>query len=239
VCSIENLTFGYDHPNDCVESKKSKSKSKSDKCITGKLFENFSFSIRGQNKIAIVGDNGVGKTTLLKLIDNQLKPTNDNCIIDRHPNLKIGYYSQHFEEHLPLDLTGIEYLKTLDSNINLTQAHRTLSLFGLEPKDHKTPIKQLSGGQKARVMLSSFEVSKPHLLLLDEPSNHLDCVALGSLVEALNNYDGAVILVSHNFDLIMESQCTIYVLSKNKLEKFRGSYEDYCQDIVEENDLQI
>ena len=150
--------------------------------------------------------------------------------------MKIGYYSQHFEEHLPLHLNGIDYLKTLDSNIDLTQAHRILSLFGLESKNHKTLMKQLSGGQKARVMLSSFEVSKPHLLLLDEPSNHLDCVALESLVDALNNYKGAMILVSHNFDLIMESHCTIYVLSQNKLEKFQGNYDDYCQSIVEEND---
>lgn len=248
IYSIKNLTFGYDHPDNSNNSndsnnsnnvntisKKSKSKLdkiiQSDKCSTGKLFDNFSFNIHGQNKIAIVGDNGVGKTTLLKLIDGQLKPMNDNCIVDIYPNLKIGYYSQHFEEHLPLDLNGIEYLKTLDGNINLTQAHRTLSLFGLESKDHKTPMKQLSGGQKARIMLSSFEVSKPHLLLLDEPSNHLDCVALDSLIEALNNYQGAIILVSHNFDLIVESHCMIYVLNRNKLERFQGSYEDYCQNI--------
>ena len=182
--------------------------------------------------MAIVGKNGVGKSTILKLIVGELVPVS-GCII-KSPVLRIGYYNQHFEESMPFDLNGVQYLMALNNDIDLTQAHKYLSLFGLEPVHHNIIIGTLSGGQKARVKFASFGVIKPHLLILDEPSNHLDIVAIESLVCALNNFEGAILLVTHNFDIITKLNSELWVVENGHMEKYIQDYDDYVQEICDE-----
>lgn len=198
------------------------------------IFSDINLEITTGSIMAIVGKNGVGKSTLLKLIVGDLVPTSG--IIIRSNVLRIGYYNQHFESSLPMDLTGIEYLMQLNNEINLTLAHKYLSLFGLEPINHNVKISILSGGQKARVKFASFGVSKPHLLILDEPSNHLDIDTITSLIYALSNFKGAIILVSHNFDIITNIKSELWTIADGKLDKYNGDYCDYVDQIQEEID---
>lgn len=174
------------------------------------MFNNIDFEITQTRRIAIVGKNGVGKSTFLKLLLKDIEPISGQ--VYHNPVVKIGYYNQHFEEDMPMDITSIEYLMSLNNNVSLEQSHEYLSLFGLDPKHRKVKICELSGGQKARVKFASFGVIKPHVLILDEPSNHLDIVALNSLIEAINSYTGAIILVSHNFDLITKINSELLII---------------------------
>lgn len=199
-----------------------------------KLFKKVFLDIQMNSRIAIVGKNGVGKSTLLKIIIGEIPPVRGQ--IDRSPVLRIGYYNQHFEESMPFDMDGVQYLMDLNKDIDLTLAHKYLSLFGLEPVQHTVKIGMLSGGQKARVKFASFGVTKPHLLVLDEPTNHLDIVAIESLINALNNFTGAVVLVTHNFDVITRLNSELWVIEDNKFYRFEQDYDEYIGKVYREYD---
>lgn len=194
------------------------------------IFRNLNLEINSTSRIAIVGKNGVGKSTLLKLINAEIKPISGGIIMS--PNIRIGYYNQHFEESLPFDVSAVQYLMELNNEIDITTAHKFLSMFGLEPPYHKINIRQLSGGQKARVKLSSFGVIKPHLLMLDEPTNHLDIVAIASLINALNDFVGAIIVITHNFDVITSMNAELWLIENGDFYKYTDGYETYISSIM-------
>ena len=110
-------------------------------------------------------------------------------------NMRIGYYNQHFIDYMPLDKNAVDYIQSISVLENNTEQHARmlLGIIGLRGDVHKLPIKSLSGGQKARVAFVALQVQSPHVLFLDEPTNHLDIEAIDGLIEAINNYDGAVI----------------------------------------------
>lgn len=193
------------------------------------ILSDINLNIHANTRIAIVGPNGAGKSTFLKLLVKDLIPSTGQIITC--PVLRIGYYSQHFIEQMPFDLNGVEYLASLNKDIDLTMTHKYLHLFGLESDMHKIKIGQLSGGQKARVKLASFGVTKPHLLILDEPTNHLDIVAIESLVNALNNFSGAIILVTHNYDVITRLNCELLVVNNGLMKKYNNTYQKYVNEI--------
>ena len=207
--SLNNIMFGYEKP----------------------IYYNMTFDISATSRIAIVGKNGIGKSTLLKLINGDIVPSSGE--VYKASNLRIGYYNQHFEESMPYTIDGIKYLNDLNSEIDITTARKYLSMFGLEPQYHKTNLGLLSGGQKARVKFSSFGVSKPHLLMLDEPTNHLDIVAIESLINALNNFNGAILLVTHNFDLITRLNAELWVVDNGSLYKYQGDYKQYIEELLQ------
>lgn len=149
-------------------------------------------------------------------------------------NLKIGYYGQHFEESLPNEQKPTEYLCAMNREVSIEQSHKYLSLFGLEPLYHSTKISALSGGQKARVKLASLGIMKPHCLILDEPTNHLDITTIQSLIMALNYYVGAIILVTHNFDVITSLKSELWCIENNTIHKNEHSYDEYIQQIMDE-----
>ncbi len=205
--TVENVSFGY----------------------AEMILENISWNIEYGSRIAIVGNNGVGKSTLFKLLVSDIIPTNGTII--RDDRLKIGYYGQHFQDTLPLDRNPLQYLMDLNSELSPQDAHKYLGMFGLESCHHSTIIELLSGGQKARVKLASFGVIRPHVLLLDEPSNHLDIITVESLITALNNFEGTVILITHNFDFLVRLNCELWVIDNKKLFPYNGSYDNYAQEI--------
>uniref|UniRef100_A0A6C0LUM0 ABC transporter domain-containing protein n=1 Tax=viral metagenome TaxID=1070528 RepID=A0A6C0LUM0_9ZZZZ len=207
---MENISFNYDNKS--------------------KILRDLNLEINPGVRMSIVGKNGIGKSTLLKLICGEILPTKGEII--RSSVLRIGYYNQHFENSMPLDMTPFEYLMDLNKEIDLTTSHKYLSMFGLEPSNHSTKIGKLSGGQKARVKFASFGIIRPHILLLDEPSNHLDISTLSILIDGLNDYKGAIILITHNFDLITKLNSELWVISDGKFEKYKSNYDNYIHSIM-------
>ena len=183
-------------------------------------------------RMTIVGSNGNGKTTVMNLLIGILEPTKGE--IKRHSALNIGYYNQHFVDTLPLDMTPLMYLKELDNELTEQDCHKYLGTIGLESYAHKLHINSLSGGQKARVVLASIQLQQPHLLFLDEPTNHLDIESVDALIDGINNFDGGVIVISHDMELITRTSCELWVCEDGYVKKFGGDYDDYYQYVINE-----
>ncbi|CAA0831491.1 ABC transporter F family member 4 [Striga hermonthica] len=192
-------------------------------------------------RVAIVGPNGAGKSTLLNLLAGDLEPTEGE--VRRSQKLRIGRYSQHFVDLLTMDETPVQYLLRLhpdQEGLSKQEAVRAkLGKFGLPSHNHLTPIAKLSGGQKSRVVFTSISMSKPHILLLDEPTNHLDMQSIDALADALDEFTGGVVLVSHDSRLISrvcenEEKSEIWVVENGTVEAFPGSFEEYKEELVKE-----
>ena len=211
ILTINNMSFSYDGNK--------------------KILNNIDFGMDLDSRITIVGPNGTGKSTFINLLVGNLKPTTGTVF--RNNNLKIAYYNQHFIDVLPMDKNPIEYLQTID-NLHEQEIRKLLGTIGLEGSAHKKKMGTLSGGQKARVVLVSCQMLQPHILVMDEPTNHLDIESINGLIEGINNFEGGVLIVSHDMNLITETDCVLWVCEKNTIKKFDGEYDDYV-DIVLEN----
>lgn len=192
-------------------------------------------------RVAIVGPNGAGKSTLLNLLAGDLVPTEGE--VRRSQKLRIGRYSQHFVDLLTMDETPVQYLLRLhpeQEGFSKQEAVRAkLGKFGLPSHNHLTPIMKLSGGQKARVVFTSISMSKPHILLLDEPTNHLDMQSIDALADALDEFTGGVVLVSHDSRLISrvcddEEKSEIWVVEDGTVKSFPGTFEEYKEELQRE-----
>ncbi|KEH21811.1 putative adenosinetriphosphatase [Medicago truncatula] len=192
-------------------------------------------------RVAIVGPNGAGKSTLLNLLAGDLVPSEGE--VRRSQKLRIGRYSQHFVDLLTMDETPVQYLLRLhpdQEGLSKQEAVRAkLGKYGLPSHNHLTPIVKLSGGQKARVVFTSISMSRPHILLLDEPTNHLDMQSIDALADALDEFTGGVVLVSHDSRLISrvcddEERSQIWVVEDGTVRNFPGTFEDYKDDLLKE-----
>ncbi|KAF8091135.1 hypothetical protein N665_0452s0006 [Sinapis alba] len=192
-------------------------------------------------RVAIVGPNGAGKSTLLNLLAGDLVPSEGE--VRRSQKLRIGRYSQHFVDLLTMGETPVHYLLRLhpdQEGFSKQEAVRAkLGKFGLPSHNHLTPIAKLSGGQKARVVFTSISMSKPHILLLDEPTNHLDMQSIDALADALEEFSGGVVLVSHDSRLISrvcedDEKSQIWVVEDGTVSFFDGTFEEYKEDLQRE-----
>ncbi|KAH9608112.1 hypothetical protein KSS87_018668 [Heliosperma pusillum] len=192
-------------------------------------------------RVAIVGPNGAGKSTLLNLLAGDLSPAEGE--VRRSQKLRIGRYSQHFVDLLTMNENAVQYLLRLhpdQEGMSKQEAVRAkLGRFGLPSHNHLTPIAKLSGGQKARVVFTSIAMSKPHILLLDEPTNHLDMQSIDALADALDEFTGGVVLVSHDSRLISrvcddEERSQIWVVDNGTVEFFPGTFEEYKEELQRE-----
>ena len=191
------------------------------------MYEKIDFGVDLDSRIALVGPNGAGKSTLLKLMCKQLSPTRGN--VSSHSHLKIGRYHQHFVDQLDMSKNPIDYLRDKFPDIQMEeeQWRAQIGRFGLTGQLQKQPIDTLSDGQKSRIVFAELAVLNPHLLLLDEPTNHLDMDCIDSLASAINNFDGGLVLVSHDFRLIKQVAKEIWVCDRKKLTRWEGDIQSY------------
>lgn len=195
------------------------------------LFRDVDFGIDMDSRVAIVGPNGVGKSTFLKLLVNELTPMEGE--VRKNHRLKIGRYDQHSGEHLTAEESPSEYLMRL-FNLQYEKARKALGTFGLASHAHTIKNKDLSGGQKARVALAELCLSSPDVLILDEPTNNLDIESIDALAEAISEYKGGVIIVSHDERLIRDTDCTLWVIEEQTINEIDGGFDDYRKELLEE-----
>lgn len=193
------------------------------------VLKNIYESISNDDRIALLGANGNGKSTLIKLIADKLKPMRGD--ITRSPKLRIGYFSQHQTEEMDVDSTPYQEMMTLmrKSNPDITEpkVRAKLGAFGFSKDLADNRIASLSGGEKARLLFAIMSFNSPHLLLLDEPTNHLDIDAREALVQALNNYEGAIVIVSHDPNMVERVADRLWVVRDGECHHFDGDLEDY------------
>ena len=185
-----------------------------------------------QSRVSMVGPNGVGKSTLLSLILGDLNPTAGD--VRRNHRLRIGRYNQHFVDVLPMDKTPVSYLQTKNPDMPYQKIRNHLGKYGFGGHAHEILLRQCSGGQKARVVLSSLALDAPHILVLDEPTNHLDIETIDALAEGLREFEGGVVLVSHDARLICEAGCELWIVDNKTVTRFDGEFDDYREGLLEQ-----
>jgi ATP-binding cassette subfamily F protein 1 len=201
------------------------------------ILNSVNLGIDMNTRATLVGLNGSGKSTLMKLISGEIKPSSGTVWTQN--NLRIGYYNQHFEEQLPMNKSPIEYLieripdNLIEDNREIT-VRSYLGNIKLESSAHNKKINELSGGQKARVALVKLIFQQPHILLLDEPTNHLDIETVEALIKCLKNFNGGILLITHEPELINSLESELWVMDKNtkQILKYLKSYDNYCKEII-------
>ncbi|GGH19365.1 ATP-binding cassette, subfamily F, member 3 [Cribrihabitans marinus] len=177
------------------------------------------------DRIALLGRNGQGKSTLSKLLSDRL-PLMDGKTV-RSRKLRVGYFAQHQVDELHVDETPIEHLRRLRPDEPPAKLRARLGGFGLTAAQAETKVGRLSGGQKARLSLLIATIDAPHMLILDEPTNHLDIESREALVEALTDYTGAVILVSHDMHLLSLVADRLWLVSDGTVTSYDDDLDSY------------
>ena len=195
------------------------------------VLKNINLSISNDSRIALVGANGNGKSTLIKLIAGNLDPMKGSII--KKKNLKIGYFAQHQADELDLEKTGYQVLSEIDPEKPDLFIRGVLGRFGFDKQKSETRIENLSGGEKTRLLFCLMSYHSPDLLLMDEPTNHLDIDSRLSLINSLNEFEGAIILVSHDKDIIEKVAEQILLVKDGQVNLFVDDISDY-EDILKD-----
>ncbi|MCL4065232.1 ATP-binding cassette domain-containing protein [Pseudomonas sp. GX19020] len=189
------------------------------------VLKKLSLRIDQDDRIALLGRNGEGKSTLSKLLAGKLKESGGS--VTRSSKLRIGYFAQHQVDELYIDETPLQHIQRLRPSEHQAKLRARLAGFGLGADQAETAVGRLSGGQKARLSLLLATIDAPHMLILDEPTNHLDIESREALVEALTEYSGAVILVSHDMHLLSLVADRLWLVKGGAVEPYNGDLEDY------------
>jgi len=210
ILGMHNISFGFDGQKP--------------------LFVDTEFGIDMSSRIAIVGPNGVGKSTFLNLLKGILIPKQGE--VRKNHRVHIGSFDQHSGEHLTAEESPTDYLIRL-FDLQYEKARKALGTFGLPSYAHTIKNKDLSGGQKARVAMAELCLSAPDVLILDEPTNNLDIESIDALIEAINDYEGGVVIVTHDERLIREANCQLYVIEEQTINEIDGDFDDYRRELLE------
>ena len=190
------------------------------------LFSNIAFEVKRGEKVAIIGDNGTGKTTILKMINKMLAP--DTGSITLGTNVQIAYYDQEHQV-LHMEKTLFEEIQDTYPTMTNTQIRNMLAAFLFTEDDVFKKIKNLSGGERGRVSLAKLMLSDANFLILDEPTNHLDIDSKEILENAINNFEGTVLYVSHDRFFINKTATRILDLTKHQIVNYVGNYDYYLE----------
>lgn len=198
------------------------------------IYTDLDFGVDLDTRLALVGPNGAGKSTLVKLMVGAVQPTTG--MIRRHHRLRFGWFHQHLAEQLDEDLSAIQYMRKEFPDEGEDEAiRRIIGRYGITGKDQTVPIKQLSDGMKRRISFAWLAQQQPHMLLLDEPTNHLDMETIDALADAINAFEGGMVLVSHDFRLINQVAKEIWVCEKKTVTPWKGdivSYKEHLRQSV-------
>jgi ATP-binding cassette subfamily F protein 3 len=194
------------------------------------VLANLSLRIDPDERIALLGKNGNGKSTFAKLLAGRLNPFSGSLV--RAPKLICGYFAQHQLDELDGGLSPLDVLGRLRPKLSERELRTRLGGFGLSGDKALTKIGELSGGERARLTLALATLDAPNLLILDEPTNHLDIDAREQLLAALNDFDGAVVLVSHDRRLLEATVDRLLLVADGTIRGFDGDLEDYRKDVL-------
>ncbi|HSQ78399.1 MAG TPA: ABC-F family ATP-binding cassette domain-containing protein, partial [Nitrospirota bacterium] len=210
MMTVEDLSFGFsgDSP---------------------KLIDGLSFGVGKKDRIAVIGKNGKGKTTLLNLLAGEMSPTSGD--VKLHPNTKIAYFGQTNINRLRPEKTALQEVMDAHPDYAQGESRAICGLMMFEGDNALKKVSVLSGGERSRVLLGKLLVSPANLLMLDEPTNHLDMESIDSLIEAIEVFDGAVIIVTHS-ELILEAVATkLIVYDNDSVSVFEGTYLDFLDRV--------
>jgi ATP-binding cassette subfamily F protein 3 len=182
------------------------------------------------DRVALVGRNGNGKTTLARLLAGQLAPEAGATVASS--KLRVGYFAQHQIEELVADETPLQHMQSLLSSASPGEVRGQLGRFGFSGDKVNVPVRQLSGGERARLSLALITREAPHILILDEPTNHLDVEARDALVEALAEFGGAVVVVSHDRHLLGLIADRLLLVDGGTVAAFDGTLDDYRDTVL-------
>ncbi len=194
------------------------------------ILKNINLRIDADDRIALLGSNGNGKSTFAKFISGRLKAESGE--IKLAPSLKIGFFAQHQLEDLVPNDTPVEHVRRLMPGAPEAKVRARVAQMGLATEKMATAAKDLSGGEKARLLMGLAAFHAPNLLILDEPTNHLDIDSRRALIAALNDYEGAVILISHDRHLIEATVDRLWLVNNGTVSPFEGDMEEYRSLIV-------
>ncbi len=193
------------------------------------ILRNLDLRIDPDDRIALIGANGNGKSTLVKLLSDKLKPESGQLV--KAPKIEVGYFAQHQADELRLDETPFDHVaRMLDENRE-SSLRGHLGRFGFSGDRAETKVESLSGGEKARLLFALMSCGKPNILLLDEPTNHLDVDAREALLHALNTFEGAVILVSHDAHLLELVADHLWLVDEGTCQPYEGTLDDYALEL--------
>ncbi|KEF63171.1 ATP-binding cassette, subfamily F, member 3 [Exophiala aquamarina CBS 119918] len=210
IIQMSNVSFGYSPDKILVRS--------------------VDLDVQLDSRIGIVGPNGAGKTTVLKLLIGQLQPTTG--LISQNPRLRIGFFAQHHVDALDMNTSAVGFMQKNYPGRTDEEYRRHLGAFGITGMTGLQKLELLSGGQKSRVAFACLSLTNPHILVLDEPSNHLDIEAMDALSTALQQFQGGVLMVSHDVTMLQNVCTSLWVCDKGTVEKFPGDVNAYKKKIL-------
>ena len=187
--------------------------------------------IDGDDRIALLGANGNGKSTLVKLLAGRLATMGGSMV--KSSKLKVGYFAQHQADEFDLTITALAQAKRAMPLAPEEKVRAHLGRFGFSQERSNTKVGSLSGGEKARLLFALMAKEAPNILLLDEPTNHLDIESREALIRALNDYEGAVILVTHDPHLVELVADRLWLVGDHKVQPFDGDLDDYRKLLLE------
>ena len=205
---LEEADLGYTHP----------------------VVKDIKISFHPGDRIGLLGPNGAGKSTLVKSLKGELPLLKG--IKTNGKNLKVGYFSQHQVDDLDLDKSALNHIQDIDTKATESVIRNFLGGFNFRGDKVKGPIAHFSGGEKARLALAIIAFQKPNLLLMDEPTNHLDIDMRQALTIALQEFGGAILLISHDRHLLVNTVDEFLIIDNGKLTNFNGDLEDYRKAIL-------
>ncbi|KAI1737383.1 P-loop containing nucleoside triphosphate hydrolase protein [Xylaria scruposa] len=198
------------------------------------LLKNIDLDVQLDSRIGIVGPNGAGKTTILKLLIGKLSATQG--LISQNSRLRIGFFAQHHVDALDLTMSAVSFMAKEYPGRSDEEYRRQLGSFGITGTTGLQKMAVLSGGQKSRVAFACLALTQPHILVLDEPSNHLDIEAMDALAEALNEFQGGVLMVSHDVTMLQTVCNSLWVCENGTVWKFPGDVQQYKKRIAAQAD---